>query len=206
MRKTVVVTLEFLLAAALFGHAGTYRNDFRIMWDYGDDVKAGVWEEVAGPFQYDGGMVRSSYEDPAGLFLLFSPGTLNDCTVEVRARADHLLKDGFGIVVGRPYSRLETYFTGALTGESAAIFRDKKTELSAAPFVVELGRWYNLKLTIQGQHLEFFVDGKLVAAVDDPANPAAKVGFFACGTVFFDDFIVTGPQVRDGGRWEPKDH
>ena len=37
---------------------------------------------------------------------------------------------------------------------------------------------------------------------------AGKAGFFACNNciALFDDFVMTGPEVKDGGHWNPKAH
>ncbi len=45
------------------------------------------------------------------------------------------------------------------------------------PFSVETGRWYDLRLEINGHHARGFVDGKLVLDVTDEASPATKVAF-----------------------------
>ncbi|MBI1926642.1 hypothetical protein HYR99_20675 [Candidatus Poribacteria bacterium] len=52
----------------------------------------------------------------------------------------------------------------------------------------------------------------MVVKAKDNTHPAGKAGFvvnnLAGGTVesLFDDFVMTGPEVKDGGHWNPKAH
>ena len=51
------------------------------------------------------------------------------------------------------------------------------------------------------------VDGGLVAEAKNAAYPKGKAGFYVWkGTALFDDFVMTGPEVEDGGHWDPKAH
>ena len=68
------------------------------------------------------------------------------------------------------------------------------------PFQWELGKWYDLKLTAEGDQFWFYVDNQLVIHYTDDTYPKGKVGLSASfngTTVHFDDFSVTGDDVPD---------
>jgi len=66
------------------------------------------------------------------------------------------------------------------------------------PFEWELDKWYDLKLTAEGDQFKFYVNDELVIEYTDTAYPAGKVGIgasFSTTTAHFDDFSVTGNDV-----------
>jgi len=63
------------------------------------------------------------------------------------------------------------------------------------------------------ESLEFYIDNKLVLKSEDNAFATGKAGFTVGtndqgGTVkaLFDDFVITGTDVKNGGHWDPKAH
>jgi hypothetical protein len=84
--------------------------------------------------------------------------------------------------------------------------------LKSAPFQTKKDVWYALKAVAQSESLEFYVDNKLVIEAKDDVFPAGKAGFVVQTIAgkqveaLFDDFIMTGPEVEDGGHWDPKAH
>jgi hypothetical protein len=68
------------------------------------------------------------------------------------------------------------------------------------PFEWELDKWYDLKLTAEGDQFRFYVNDELVIEYTDTAYPAGKVGIgaaFSTTTAHFDDFSVTGNDIPD---------
>jgi hypothetical protein len=68
------------------------------------------------------------------------------------------------------------------------------------PFEWELGRWYDLKVTAEGEQFWFYVDNRLMIHYTDDTYPKGEVGIgasFSGTTVHFDDFSVTGDDVPD---------
>jgi hypothetical protein len=82
----------------------------------------------------------------------------------------------------------------------------------SVPFQTKLNTWYALKAVAKGKQLEFYIDGKLVAEGKNNEFPAGKAGFVVqtMGVqpveALYDDFVMTGPEVKDGGHWNPKAH
>ena len=68
------------------------------------------------------------------------------------------------------------------------------------PFTLSKDTWYELKIVVEGDHFEFYIDGKLACEFDDNSIPSGK----ACLVVrnvhaHFDDIVITGPDIPDGG-------
>jgi RNA polymerase sigma factor (sigma-70 family) len=69
-----------------------------------------------------------------------------------------------------------------------------------ALFKIEADRWYRLKVTVKGNLVKCFIDGKRVSEFQSDLYPSGKVGVSVDGVVaMFDDFVVTGPEIPDGG-------
>ena len=69
-----------------------------------------------------------------------------------------------------------------------------------ALFKTEADRWYRLKVTVEGNLVRCFVDGKQVSEFQSNVYSSGIVGIAVAGVVaMFDDFAVTGPEIPDGG-------
>ena len=70
----------------------------------------------------------------------------------------------------------------------------------AKVFTPELDHWYTLKALAEAKHTEFYIDGDLVGEFDYREIKSGKVGLVVSNAlVHFDDFVVTGPKIPDGG-------
>jgi len=70
----------------------------------------------------------------------------------------------------------------------------------AKVFTPELDHWYTLKAITKDKNTEFFVDNELVGAFDYDALESGSVGLVVSNAhVHFDDFVVTGLDIPDGG-------
>ena len=60
--------------------------------------------------------------------------------------------------------------------------------------------WYRLKVDVNGNLVKCFIDGKQVSEFQNTTYPSGTCDFSTCGVVaMFDDFVVTGPEIPDGG-------
>ena len=68
------------------------------------------------------------------------------------------------------------------------------------PYPVEINRWYTLKISTVGTISEFYIDDELIEAIDEDRFTSGRIGLNASDGIFlFDDFVVTGPNIPDGG-------
>jgi hypothetical protein len=68
-------------------------------------------------------------------------------------------------------------------------------------FKTEPDRWYQLKVVVEGDNIQCFVDDQQVAEFQGQnLYRSGGVGFAVNGLVaMFDDFVVRGPDIPDGG-------
>ena len=60
--------------------------------------------------------------------------------------------------------------------------------------------WYRLRVTVIGNLITCFIDEKQVSEFTDLRYPTGCVAFSTTGVVaMFDDFMVTGPEIPNGG-------
>lgn len=215
--KTKYIPLLALNILLVFGLvfpaiSGTFRDDFENEKDFLGDKKlreGGIWGEDITFYTWEKGSIKGS--DPQGLGLLLIAGDYDyrDYTVECKVKP---LKIGIliGLALRRPCIDCPTaYLFGFWTGNLAAIFNNfGGAILDSSPFEIKEGTWYLLKAVAKGEQLEFYVNNKLMAKAKDNIHPTGKAGFVVWNDseALFDDFIMTGLEVKSGGHWNPKAH
>jgi hypothetical protein len=75
------------------------------------------------------------------------------------------------------------------------------------PFAISKDTWYELKIIAEGDHFEFYIDGKPAGKFEDESNPSGGVGLAVSNVhAHFDNIIISGDDVEDGGSWELDKH
>jgi hypothetical protein len=65
---------------------------------------------------------------------------------------------------------------------------------------VEIGKWYHIKVTVQGDHYQFYVDGSKEIDIHDKTLESGGVGLGArAGVVQYDNVSIKGDAVPDLG-------
>jgi hypothetical protein len=203
MENAVIGVALLMLTTSVW--AGTLRDDF-------DDGNMDEWD-VSGAGAIwevkDGELVITPRSHPA----LFCIGKTNweNYTVRVKAKivknqANRGWIEGPQVLVRRQF-QLRAYafgFGNRGGGKIAYAFygRDDLTtwHFVSDPFEWELGKWYDLKVTAEGDQFWFYVDNRLMIHYTDDTYPKGKVGLAASyqkTTVHYDDFSVTGDDVPD---------
>ena len=200
--KAIIVFCMFLITLPVL--AGTYRDDFENEQDFINDCQNGVWIEDTNLFTWENGYVKT--ESLGGVAISFGDLNWKDYTVECKIRPIQVESFGINLVIRRTCTFCTPCYSLTLTGKEANIYVDVFTYLTGCPFELEVGKWYTLKAVAQGSKIEFYVDGKLLVKTEDSKYPAGWVGFGSFASAIFDDFVMTGPEVKDGGHWDPKTH
>ncbi|MFC1716035.1 family 16 glycoside hydrolase [Candidatus Poribacteria bacterium] len=88
-------------------------------------------------------------------------------------------------------------------GEGAFAFpqiNDQAQRGKVKVFTPELDHWYTLKAIAQDKHTEFYLDDELVGEFGYAELRSGSVGLVVSNAlVHFDDLVVTGPDIPDGG-------
>jgi len=107
----------------------------------------------------------------------------------------------FGIVVRRiPGGGFATYQACVdLELNQACLFiLDRK--VLGVPFDIIKDKWYELKVTAQKNHIEFYINDEFMGSFDDSSYPSGNIDLgVANAHVHFDDIVITGPDIPDGG-------
>ncbi len=211
-RQLIIVILIIYLVSTTPAFAGTFRDDFENEQDFLKDKQllvGGVWGGAVNNFVWEDGAIKGSGARVDFFYALITGDYgWEDYTVECRIKL--LRNQGLvALVLRRPCLDCVNplYFLCLTADGQAVIYRNGPNAIAASPFRSEIDRWYSVKAIAQGRNIEFHIDGTLVVEVKDDANPAGKTGFAILNSdALFDDFVMTGPEVEDGGHWDPAKH
>ncbi len=206
MKRVVMGIALLLLTTSVW--AGTLRDNF----DDGDmdewDLPGAgnIWEVK------DGELVITSR---VAVLFFIGETTWENYTVRVRTRIVKHRATATGSVEGpnvlvreqfRPLPEHHLYVFGLGDrggGKIAYAFYPRDftpMHFVSEPFEWELDKWYDLKLTAEGEQFWFYVDNQLMIHYTDDVYSKGKVGIGSGGqetTAHFDDFSVTGDDVPD---------
>lgn len=201
----IIITL-CILFIALPVYAGTWKDDFENEKDFVKDRDEGVWIEDISFYKWEKGVIKGTGQ-VNGADIITGDYAWEDYTVECRI-SPLVISNYVGLIFRRTCTWCLPCYIFGLSNGNAVIYRDWFTLLDSSHFNVEMETWYSLKVIASGKRLEFYVNNKLITKVEDSTYPAGKAGFviYPDGMALFDDFIMTGPEVKDGGHWNPKAH
>jgi len=210
-RQIIVAIVIVYLVSTTPAFAGTFRDDFENEQDFLKDKQlreGGVWGEDISRFVWEDGTIKGTPSGQTFWLLITGNYGWEDYTVECKVKPLEELGE-MGLVVRRTCIDCNPCYTMALdfSPSQMAIAKDFGSILSEAPFSPEVDRWYSLKAVAEGKHLDFYLDGELVVEAEDAVYPKGKAGIYIHQTTaLFDDFVMTGTEVEDGGHWDPAKH
>jgi hypothetical protein len=199
---------------ALPSLAGTWRDDF-------EDGNLDGWEDLDPCWTVEDGECSGDFFNAPpniiGLILIGDTGW-KDYTVKCKMKFVGIDKkapqSGAGIslrdsgMAWRRYGFLIDPNIDTAVGSKAvkpAVTIPSKIPL---PFTVSKNTWYELKIIVEGEHFEFYINGEPAGEFEDNSIPSGKVGLKVSNAhAHFDDLIISGDDVEDGGSWkavEPK--
>ena len=198
--------------------AGTWSDGF-------EDENLDEWELAftfgSTTFKAENGELRMEvHADVTSMLRVIGSDQWNDCTVTVRVK----VLETFGICVDGgiflrqtklPWEATFYYFFIAdewmghwypgvpPEGKGAFAFphidgQAQRGRVKA--FTPEPDHWYTLKAIAQDKHAEFYLDDEIVGEFNHPELKSGSVGLVVSNALaYFDDFVVTGPDIPDGG-------
>lgn len=191
-----------VMATALLGAAATKK-----VWDFGDGeigklprdfkTEVGSWA-VAGDSENK--VLAQSAKNPNSVFNLVFVADTNykDVDLSVRLKAVEGNDDQGGGLVWRGRDKgnyyLERYNPLEDNYRVYKVEKGKRTMFKNADIKASPG-WHTLRVTMKGEHIECFYDGKKYLEVDDTMFPdAGMIGLWskADAQSYFDDFTLGG--------------
>lgn len=143
-----------------------YQNDFS------DATTISQWNTFRGDWSIEEGMVKQTGASLTDARLLLGQGEdWNNYTLTLRARKD---RGAEGFLIGFGAKNASDYYwwnLGGWNNTSTAVEKAvggvKTTIGNAVPVTIETGRWYDVKIEVQENHLRLFLDGKLIHDITD---------------------------------------
>jgi alpha-L-arabinofuranosidase len=148
-------------------------KDIRVEKDgqalYASDFSKGAdqWKTDGGDWSVADGAYRQS-DEAVGLSYLADENWTN-CTVTLKARKIRG-REGFLIVFGHKGGDKYWWNVGGWGNREHAIEFNQSEVGRHVPGSVETGRWYDLKLQVNGRRIQCFLDGKLIHNEVAPAS------------------------------------
>jgi len=202
-----------ILLVSISAWAGTWRDDFNDGDLNGWKMCKGIWEGKLMPdegnWRVEDGVVIGGEEAPLTWHALnVSEGwAWSDYTAEVSVRLPKPLQlwASVGLYISPEdgkSSGLEIRNANGIVGARGYIYAHPATfnPIGWKAFKMNINRWYRLKIKVdEGGNIQCFLDDQLVLRFLQGYQRGTP-GFFAYQCVaMFDDFVVTGPDIPDGG-------
>jgi hypothetical protein len=205
-----LICLNFAFLLALPGLAGTWRNDFEDEKVFEQEKKEGIWDEDLNFFSWEDGECSGESRDPGWwYFLVIGELTWKDYSAECKVKLVEDFGNGeFGIALRRTPWQQPSYDFGLFPSQNMAkIATMPLSVITQEKFDVEKDIWYKLKAVSEGKKLEFYLNDEFFLKGKDAQFPAGKVGIYIHSIhAHFDDLIIFGDDVEDGGSWDPAKH
>ena len=208
IRMAIIVIFVSLTASSVL--AGTWRDDFEDR-----DASGASWEGFELREWEDGEYSLEYFNAPQDIIYLMRTGNAiwKDYTVRYMMRYVSEPSGWSGINFRDTSGEWGRYGFNINADDNTAdgweAIAPAVTQLSNVPlsFTPSKDIWYELKVIAKGDHFEFYIDGKQAGEFDDDSIPSGKVGFYVRNAhAHFDDFIISGDDVEDGGNWDPAKH
>ena len=204
-----LVCLTFAFMLALPSLAGTWRNDFEDKKVFEQEKKKGIWDEDLNVFSWEDGECSGESRDVNMVwFLVIGELTWKDYSAECKVKLVDDFGGNFGIALRRTPWQQPAYDFGLFPSQNMAkITTPPFSTIAQEKFEVEEDTWYKLKAVAEGKNLEFYINDELFLKGKDAQFPMGKVGIHIYNIhAHFDDLIISGDDVEDGGSWDPAKH
>lgn len=88
-----------------------------------------------------------------------------------------------------------------IASQQVEVYRLSGEMLLAVPAPLQLKTWYDVRAELQDDEFRFYVDNEPIGSFHDSRSPTGAVGIGVEDTmeVLFEDFVVTGPDIPEGG-------
>lgn len=212
VRRITIIGLVIYCMVISFAFAGTWRDDF-------EDGDFEGWEVWWGNWKVENGeLIFTEGEDICGLYTgeeWWSDYTVQADIMVVKMLTPPIQWPYVGIAARYHLPERPGYYDLIFlwSGGTTKLMVDHvdanwgDNVVTSFPFPVEEGRWYTFKMILEKEHIEAYLDDKLIARFDDKGESSGKVALDVGGIeARFDNIVITGPDIPDGGSWDESKH
>jgi hypothetical protein len=212
VRRITIVGLIIYCMAISPAFAGTWRDDFEDGnldgWAMFNPIPAEKWGVEDGECSGQWTPAMPGMYSPLQLHAE-NADLWEDYTVTFKAKlVESFGKAGggacfFGITFRMPIGRGMATYQALIAPESNEVVfyeEDQETSVVSLPFDILEDTWYELKVVAEGDHFEFYIDNELIESFDDDSFTSGGIDLGVANThVHFDDVVITGPEIPNGG-------
>lgn len=198
-----IIVVLFMLMIAMPVCAGTFRNDF-------SNGNLDGWILVTGnmPIVENGELVFSNVGDIC--HIVMGEKSWSDYTVQADIMLIKLVgavipQVGLGVRTKLPekwgWYEFLIAFQGSWKIVVNHVFENGAESMQAMlDFNMDMNRWYNFKMILRKEHIEAYLDDKLIKEFDDNTEISGRADLIVWGIeTHIDNLVVTGPDIPDGG-------
>ncbi|HYH04066.1 MAG TPA: right-handed parallel beta-helix repeat-containing protein, partial [Bacillota bacterium] len=187
-----LILVVFGLCNGIVLGSNLFNDDF-------EDGNATGWSKSGGSWTIatDDTKVFMQSSTSANAYAYSGSSSWKDYTVQARVKALSFNGTNRSFGITAYYQSTSNYYYLTLSNSNQLQLGKKagsgSAVLASKAFTVQTGKWYTLKLTVNGNQLQAFVDGVLQLSATDTALKYGKAGFMVVYTsAEFDDISIEG--------------
>jgi len=173
-----------------------------LFYDFEDENQAADWTVLDGEGMIEDGRYILRNTDSSSGIAVIGDMTWTDCTITCKATLLEGSADNIGFVWRLAANNLfyvvsirmdqRVGYCGCVNGA----WMNGGSPINPVPFETEVGREYELRLTVAGNSFQFFIDGEDMGEWEDDQFETGMVGLRVWSAIMaVDDFEVNGPGI-----------
>ncbi|MGE5605371.1 MAG: right-handed parallel beta-helix repeat-containing protein [Bacteroidota bacterium] len=197
-----IISLVLILGIILYPPIQNAVNAAAIFTDNFEDGNYTGWSKSGGTWSVvtDGSKVLKQSSTSANAYVYTGSSSWNNYSVTVKAKPLSFNGSARPIGVLARFSSTSNFYFATLTSANKLELGVRKsggsTVLASKSFTVQIGTWYTLKLAVNNNTLQCYVDGNLELSATDSTFSAGKIGLWASyAGAEFDEVIVEAEET-----------
>jgi len=210
MMKFLPTNFFIVILVVAFSIVGGTTKAGQIKLDFEKANQLKEWEVISGDWKIENGVITGQFAKPApgsdnGVGIVYGEPDWTDYTLEVKIRSDAGGTNAPGPIAR--FTDISNYYFFECYADQM-IFRPHTdgtdrgwAEGGAVPGFPGIGKWHDLKIELEGNHVKVSVNGAEVLDFDStfPVEKG-KIGLTTWGLAgeitSYDDLVITGDQIK----------
>ncbi len=197
MKRVYVGLLLSIMSLAFFTCSA-----WAIFYDFEDERQADDWQVLDGEGKIeDGRYILNNTTSSSGIAVI-GDMTWTDCTITCKATLLEGSADNIGFVWRLAANDLFYVISvrlDQLVGYCGCIngaWMNGGSPINSVPFDTEIGKEYELKLVVKGNHFQFYIDDEDMGEWEDDQFKTGMIGLRVWSAIMaVDDFDINGPGI-----------
>lgn len=173
-----------------------------LFYDFESENQADDWQVLDGEGTIEDGMYILQNTDSSSGIAAIGDMTWTDCTITCKATLLEGSADNIGFVWRLEANNLFYVVSIRMDqrvgycGNVNGAWMNGGSPINPVPFETEVGREYELRLTVEGNSFQFFIDDEDMGEWEDDQFETGMIGLRVWSAIMaIDDFEVNGPGI-----------